>query len=387
MVDIKHILKNHAYQNIPLNYEEAYALGVMAVNACKKQKSSLDAIQSVACLCALHTSATYRWKNNGKNSHEHYLPENAAEQIAGVCTAVFDEDIKKSEFGFLSPDAPYVIDNCGMGGDMVVTGNISTVSAFIAASSGIYMCKHGSPANADKGRHGSSDFISHICGIDNYAHKNVVRSCVEDLHFGYTEACDTRYKAIHTHTHNIAQLPHMNDIIGPITSPVDPKLMTKKILGINHLVPTEIVAEAYKILNDKGVTDLKHGLFIRGFIDNGLSDGMDEVSVCSGGTRVTELKDESIRSYYLRAGDFGIADVSLDDVTPVGSKGTYSLDVLRGKATRGQNKIFLANAALLLMLGGYSEDLIECYKKAKEVLLSGQAYEKMVQVRERCPIG
>lgn len=33
-MDIKHILKDHAYQNIPLTFEEAYELGVYAWSSC-----------------------------------------------------------------------------------------------------------------------------------------------------------------------------------------------------------------------------------------------------------------------------------------------------------------------------------------------------------------
>ncbi len=123
------------------------------------------------------------------------------------------------------------------------------------------MCKHGSPANADQGKYGSSDFISLICGIDNFADKKMIESCVKELGFGYTEACDTRYKGIHMQTHEVAQLPHMNDIIGPITNPLNPQKLTKRVLGVNHLILPGVVAEAYQILNHEGVTNLQHGFF------------------------------------------------------------------------------------------------------------------------------
>jgi anthranilate phosphoribosyltransferase len=299
---------------------------------------------------------------------------------------VFENDIAKSRYGFLQPKVPYAIDNCGMGGDLIVTANVSTIAAFIASAAGIIMCKHGSPANADKGRHGSSDFIAQICDINNYASKEEVEKCIESLEFGYTEACDTGYKNIHIQTHKIALLPHMNDIIGPITNPIDPQIMTKKILGMNHLIPPRVAAEAYQILNQRGVTNLRHGFFVRGFVNKNRYEGIDEVSICEGGTEVVELMDSEICEYYLNANDFGLSPVSVEDITPIGSKGDYSMRILRGEINGSRIKIVLANAALLFKLAGVSEDLRACYKEAEEILRSGKAYEKMLAVREMLPL-
>jgi len=385
MVDIKHILKAHAYQNIPLDFDEAYGLGAYVLKGCSGNK--LAQIQSLACLCALHNKATYAWKKNDKETrlHKHHLPEDASEQIAGICAAVFDKDIAVSESGFVNPDVPYAMDNCGMGGDLIVTANVSTLAAFIAAADGIPMCKHGSPANADEGRYGSSDFVSLICGIDTYAGKEKVERCVEQFNFGYTEALDTRYKKIHTQTHLVAMLPHMNDIIGPITNPLNPERLTKKVVGINHLIHPGIVAKAYLILNQKGITHLKHGLFIRGFADDSRYEGMDEVSLCRGGTQVAELKGGIIEEYDLYASDFGTEEITRKSVSPIGDKGWFSLKILRGEIKNGVIDMVLANAAILFYLAGRSEDLKECYGMAKEVFQSGRPYEVMCSVRKMLP--
>ena len=201
MIDAKHFVKEHAARNIPLGYDESYELGIYLMKACRANKLArifcrgirLASIQSIGLLMALHNQATYAWKKNGRKL-DHPLPEDSSEQIAGICVAIFEHDIVKSKFGFLSPNVLYAMDNCGMGGDLTVTANVSTIAAFIAAAAGIPMCKHGSPANADGGRHGSSDFID-MCGINRFAKKKAVEKCVEELSFGYTEALDVRYKA------------------------------------------------------------------------------------------------------------------------------------------------------------------------------------------------
>ncbi|MFH1713993.1 MAG: hypothetical protein ABH831_00090 [Candidatus Nealsonbacteria bacterium] len=386
MIDVKHYTKNHGSQNIPLAFEEAYALGTLVLQGCRGDRQAQ--IQSIALLSQLHTKATYKWEWDQRIEviHGHRLPQNAAEQIAGVCAAVFEYDIGKSEYGFLNPDVPYAMDNCGMGGDLIVTANVSTIAAFIAAVDGIPMCKHGSPANADQGRHGSSDFIE-LCGINNFASKKDIEFCVQDLGFGYTEALDTRYKLIHLQTHKVAQMPHMNDIIGPITNPLNPKILKRRVLGINHLISPVIVAQAYQILNERKITFLEHGLFIRGFGDNGEDSGMDELSICKGGTQLAELKNGAINEYWLRAEDFGIASVIEGSVCPPEgmSKGDFSLAILKGEITGPPVQMIAANAALLFYLAGKSQDLKECYRMAEEILLSGKAYQKMLAVQQLIP--
>lgn len=401
-INIKHILKDHAYQGIPLNYNEAYELGLFILMCCReildrgwknlteweaKERTRISN-QAVNALSNLHHRTNYQWKWNERDIriHKHELPQSAVEQIAGLCAAIFEHDIAKSRYGFLQPRVPYTIDNCGMGGDLIVTANISTIAAFIGAAGGIIMGKHGSPANADEGRHGSSDFIVDICRINNYAARIDVERCIEKHGFGYTEACDTGYKMIHIQTHEIAQLPHMNDIIGPITNPINPKIATKKILGMNHLISPRIAAETYQILNQKKITNLEHGFFVRGFVTKDRYEGIDEVSICEGGTQVVELKNGEIIEYYLYAKDFGIDPVSIKEIIPIGSKGEYSMKILKGEVSGSRVKIVLANAALLLNLAGASEDLKVCYKVAEEILRSGKAYEKMLAVREMLPI-
>ncbi len=389
MVDVKHLSKGHASQNIPLNFEEAYQLGAYALKGCD-QNASLAQIQSIAMLSALHNMAAYRFlrQDHPECPLAPCIPANAAEQIAGVCAAVFELDIAKSEFGFLNPNVPYAMDNCGMGGDLVVTANVSTLAALIAATAGIHMLKHGSPSNADQGRHGSSDFIS-LLGINTMADKSAVEKSVEDNCFGYTEALDTRYKKIHLQTHDIAKLPHMNDIIGPITSPLNPKLMTRRLVGVNHLIPPRIVAEAYLILNEKGVTNLEHGLFVRGFIKKDGYEGVDEVSVCPGGTQVAELHNGVITEYHLYASHFGLETVSPEDISPPKgmSKGDFSLAILKGEHQGGALKMVLANAAMLFYLAGVSKDLTLCYDMASLAYHDGNPYSKMLSVRESMPVG
>lgn len=395
MKEIKHLHKDHATQNIPINFEEAYALGQYALLGCplsdelttEQREASL---RSTATLTALHNQAMYLRHTNvveqqrHQQRFDHRLPENAAEQIAGICAAVFDEDIAKSEFGFLEPRVPYAMDNCGMGGDLILTANVSTIAGLIATAAGIPMCKHGSPGNATAC--GSSDFVS-LLGINTCASKSEVERCVKEEGFGYTEALDVRYKRIHKQTHKFANLPHMNDIIGPITNPLCARVLTRRVVGINHVIPPRIVAEAYQILNKRGVTHLEHGMFIRGFVSSVHYEGMDEVSICEGGTHIAELRNGKLLEYQLHASDFGLTAVSAEAISPPSgmSKSEFSLGILMGDINGPPLQMVLANAAILFYLADRSQDLKECYVMAETLHRKGAAYEKALAIRKRLP--
>ncbi|HLC84779.1 MAG TPA: hypothetical protein VJH22_03230 [Candidatus Nanoarchaeia archaeon] len=359
---VNSLLKHHAYRNRPLDFETAYLLGVFALSPYHESLRGIFDIdpsivekQSIAVLCALHNRATYERKD-------------AAQQIAGIVAAVFDYDVALSSKGFVKPSVPFVMDNCGMGGDLYRTPNVSTIAALIAASDGIPMCKHGSPGNTDST--GSSDFLE-FCGMNLRAECDIVEQAVEQFKFSYTDALDTGYKSVHVQTHKSARLAHMNDIIGPMTNPVDPTLMTCRVLGVNHLLDPRMVAEAYHILNLRGMTNVEHALFVRGFVEADRNGGIDEVSVFAGGTAVAELNNGAIKTYDLAPEDFGIPAHTYFKV-PEGrlEKARFSRRILEGVIDGAPRDLILANAAILMYLAR-DIPLKEGYLRADELLASG----------------
>jgi anthranilate phosphoribosyltransferase len=360
---INNILKNNAYQNKPLDFRKAYLLGAYVLYP---YSNNLDEIfdldkefaekQGIAALCALHNRETYR----------HPL---AAEQIAGISSAIFDYDIRLSKNGFFEPEIDYAMDNCGMGGDIYRTPNVSTIAALIAAADGIKMCKHGSPGNTDST--GSSDFLQY-CGVNLFSNIEVTSKALKEYNFGYTDALNTDFKNIHVQTHRSAHLAHMNDIIGPITNPLHPSLMKRRVLGVNHLIDTATVAAAYKIMNEYGVTRLEQGLFVRGFVDERRNGGIDEISIFPGGSSVAELSGTNITTYDLYAKDFGIKDREYFRV-PEGKKekAEFSMQILSNKISGAPKELILANAAIIQYLAR-GLLLSEGYLRSSEVLESAE---------------
>jgi anthranilate phosphoribosyltransferase len=364
---VNNILKHYAYQNKPLDFETAYIMGVFTLYPYKQEldgvfseNKELAEKQSIAALCSLHNKETYK-------------KEGAEQQIAGICAAIFDYDIRTSENSYLNPKIEYALDNCGMGGDLLKTPNVSTIAGLIACAQGTKVCKHGSPGNTDSV--GSSDFLKY-CGVDLFTPKEKVEYALEKTGFGYTDALDTKYKNIHVQTHSSAHLAHMNDIIGPITNPLNPKLMKKRILGINHLIHPEVGAKAYKVLNERGVTSLERGIFVRGFADKERNGGMDEASILEGGTIVAELNKGEIRVYDMFAEDFGLKPALYEEISPGDNKVEKSKRILSGKDNTRAADLVCANAALIdYLVNGIS--LKDGMTKAKSTLRNGKAYKKI----------
>ena len=92
MIDARHIMKEHAGRNIPLSYQEAYDLGLYLMNACRGEE--LAGRQIGALLSALHNQALYAWQLNGRET-THPLPNNSAEQIAGICELRISHDRRR----------------------------------------------------------------------------------------------------------------------------------------------------------------------------------------------------------------------------------------------------------------------------------------------------
>jgi anthranilate phosphoribosyltransferase len=301
--------------------------------------------------------------------------------IAGICAAVFEKDIGKSTEGFLTiPGREYVLENCGMGGDTIPTPNVSCLAGICAASAGITMVKHGSRSHTNPS--GSTDFLE-ACGIPMDLPSETIQRSVDKFHLGYIDAVDTRFKRIHRMTMERSRVSHLSHIVGPITSPVHPHLLRRRVIGVNQNVNSRMVAQVYQILNDKGVTQMDHLLVVRGHGDTA-NDFMDEVSITRNGTEVTQLRNNAITEFTLNAKQFGFPEYSCEElcIPPGREKGEYSRAILNGEANGAALDLVSANAALLFHLADPKRDLRDCAEHARKQFTSGAARQHMLSLRE-----
>ena len=258
-----------------------------------------------------------------------------------------------------------IIDTCGTGGDHSSTFNISTASAFVAAGAGLCVAKHGNRSITSQS--GSADVLSAL-GVNTEAPPEVVGQCLDEIGIGFLFAV----KLHGAMKHAIGPRKELGartifNALGPLTNPAG---ATRQVIGVYSFGLTETMA------NVLGGLGSEHAFVVHG------SDGLDEVTT-TGPTRVSELKAESVTTYEISPGDFGLDVASPEDLK--GGKPELNAKILRGileGETGPRRDIVLLNSALALVAGGKAEAIPEAIELAGETIDSGSPLEKLDKLVE-----
>ncbi|GAA0177471.1 anthranilate phosphoribosyltransferase [Clostridium sediminicola] len=254
------------------------------------------------------------------------------------------------------------LDTCGTGGDKRGTYNISTASAFICAAAGIPVVKHGNRSVSSKS--GSADVLEEL-GVNIMLKPEEVKTSIEETSIGFLFA-PTFHKAMKYAGPVRKKLGFKTvfNILGPLTNPARARY---QVLGVFHEDLTEVMAE---VLGKLGV---QRAMVVHG------KDGLDEISITCD-TKVTELKDGKIKSYYIRPEDFGIERSSLDNIKGGDSKVNAEIirNVLRGKKG-AKRDVLLLNSGAGLYVVGKVDSVKAGVQLASEIIDSGMAYEKLLE--------
>jgi len=253
-----------------------------------------------------------------------------------------------------------LVDTCGTGGDRSDTFNISTASAFVAAGAGLTVAKHGNRALSSQC--GSADVLETL-GVKLDLPKEKVKECLGKVGIGFLFA-PLFHRAM---KYALAPRQEMGirtifNILGPLTNPLGANV---RLIGVYDPSLTETLAMVLKNLG------------VRGAFAVWGEDGLDEISIM-GRTRITQLKDGLIETYYIEPEDFGIARSPLEEIKG-GSREENALilqEVLEGE--KGPKRdVVLLNSAACLVAAGLAGDLGEGIKIAENSIDSGGAKEKL----------
>ena len=317
-----------------LNYDEAYAV----MNEIMSGQTS--AVQNAAYLAALSTKSA---------------KAETIEEIYGSAAAMRDHALKVDITG-VGP----VLEIVGTGGDHAGSINISTTAAFIIAAAGVKVAKHGNRAASSKS--GAADCLEAL-GVNINLEPE---KCVEllekiNLCFFFAQKYHTSMKYVGPIRKELGIRTVFN-ILGPLTNPAHPDLM---ILGVYDEYLLEPLA---KVLTNLGV---KQGMVIYG------QDCLDEISI-SAPTSVCEFKDGTYQRYIINPEELGLALAQKSDI--VGGTPEENARVTRyilGGATGAKSDIVLLNAAAGIYIGGKAESIKEGLEKAREMVSSGAAMQKL----------
>jgi len=285
------------------------------------------------------------------------IKEESKNEILGATKIMRDKSLKIS-----APENS--IDTCGTGGDMKGTLNISTASALVAASAGVFVAKHGNRSISSKS--GSADVLEKL-GLKLTSNNNELERSLKNNNFCFLFA-QFHHSAM-KHVINIRKTLETRTIfnlLGPLTNPASTKI---QLLGVFE---KKWVKTHCEVLKDLGST--------KAMVVYGL-DGLDEISLSSP-TIISELKEGKIINYTFNPSEFGYNFI--DDSEIKGGDAGYNakafLNILKGPNNSFQ-KIVELNAGAAIYLAGIAKNLKEGFEIANKTINSGKTKDFFLKLR------
>ncbi|MCF3638640.1 anthranilate phosphoribosyltransferase [Rhizobium sp. TRM95111] len=247
------------------------------------------------------------------------------------------------------------IDIVGTGGDGTGTYNISTLASIIVAGAGVPVAKHGNRALSSKA--GTADALSCL-GVKLDIGPEEIARCVREagLGFMFAQLHHPAMKHVGPSRVELGTRTIFN-LLGPLSNPGG---VGRQLLGVfspHWLVP---IAEVLRDLGSNKVW-VVHG------------SGLDEITT-TGRTQVAALEHGTIREFELTPADFGLPQVTLDEIR--GGDGAHNAAALRAVlegTVMPYRDIALANAAAALVVADRAANLEDGMALARQSLESGAA--------------
>lgn len=276
------------------------------------------------------------------------------EEITG-CAKVMREKASK-----VNVQDKHAIDTCGTGGDGKHTFNVSTLAAIVAAAAGVTVVKHGNRSVSSKC--GSADVLADL-GVNIDMDPQGAERCLEQakITFLFAPKYHPSMKYVMKARRELGVRTIFN-ILGPLANP---GMVNSQIIGVFDEKLTEIIAQ---VLKELGLT--------RALIIHGM-DGLDEISI-SAGTKVSELKDGEIKTYYIEPENFGFKRGNIDDIKGGDPEENARMIISLLKGGDGTVRdIILINAGAAIYMGGKADSIMEGIQLARVAIDSGSAMDKL----------
>ncbi len=246
------------------------------------------------------------------------------------------------------------IDVCGTGGDNKNTFNISTLSAFVLAASGIPVAKHGNFASTSIS--GSSDILKYF----GYTFKTNEHELNGDLE--KNNLCFIHAPNFHPAMKNLVPVRKglktntLFNLMGPLVNPAQTEF---KYVGVYN----RSVARLYNFFLQTGTTHY--------YLVNSL-DGYDEISLTSDVLIITNDNENVISKDELpfkpiKAGEINAGN-SIEDAAKI------FISVLKDEASEAQKNVVIINSAFAMRCHT-NKDLGECIAICRESIVSKKSFQ------------
>ena len=254
------------------------------------------------------------------------------------------------------------IDLCGTGGDNKNTFNISTLSSFITAGSGIKVSKHGNYGISSNC--GSSNVLEFF-GIKFSNDESFLKNCIEKAGICFLHA-----PLFHPAMKNVASvrknlgIKTFFNIQGPLVNPANPK---NQLTGVYNLETARLYGYFFQNTNKNYTITFS-------------LDGYDEISL-TGPTKMIRNSGEFIFEPH----HFGYKNVGKDSIvggSSIKESAFIFKSILEGNGSEDQNNVVCANAAMAIST--YKNlNIDESLKIAEDSLYNKKAlksFEKLIKI-------
>jgi anthranilate phosphoribosyltransferase len=258
-----------------------------------------------------------------------------------------------------------LLDTCGTGGSGLPRTNTSTLAAFILASLGVRIAKHGNRASS--GRCGSMDVLEEL-GVPIEIGATQVEELIASCGIGFMFA--PRFHPAMAHVGPVRREVGFRttfNFLGPLANPAETDL---QVLGVSDRRRAPLMIEALFRLGTKCA------MVVTG------DDGLDEITL-TGATHVWMLKDGAISESTITPSLVGLDAVSFDHLRGGDAKenARVFLAVLDGEEAGPVRDLALINAAAGLLVAGRVPSLREGFHMAREAVEDKRARECLAKYR------
>lgn len=282
------------------------------------------------------------------------------DEMAGIVDVVRDKALH------IPTTVTTAMDNCGTGGDLSFSFNVSTTSAFVLAAGGVKMAKHGNRSISSKS--GSADVLEAL-GINLYHTPDELAEIFDQtgLVFLFAQHVHPNMRYVMPVRRELEVRTVLN-LIGPFTNPAN---LDTQLLGTSRPDLLTTTAEVLKSLGRR-----------RAVVVSG-PNNMDEASL--DGVNRYALLDETgeITVHEFDHESLGMPRVTLQEIR--GGEGKENAVILKSVLNNEPSpflEVTVLNAGLGFFANGCVESVAEGVAKARDVIASGAAMAKLVEMRE-----
>ena len=259
----------------------------------------------------------------------------------------------------------FMVDTCGTGGDGANTFNISTAVAFVAATCGAKIAKHGNKSAS--GMVGSADVLLNL-GLNLNCSLEKVISAIDDVGITFLFA-----PLWHKSLINLAPLRKSLGIrtvfnqLGPLVNPLRPN---SQVLGVASEDLLEPMASA---LSNMGMS--------RAIVVHG-SGGLDEASL-QGDNKIVFVEEGKLKNSKINISEFNLQNISNNKLVVSKEESNEKIleSVLNGNGKIAHNYVVALNTALVLWVAGIEDDLHEGFKKALTSMSESKPWQKFILLK------